>query len=93
MEVPRDIDSLEFHTRLLIRRLAEVTGEAEHTAVHRAVEERLQRVTGPATLAERRQQVIASFDHIWRISPSGQLGRALSREEEDAILGYDKEGE
>jgi antitoxin VapB len=30
--------------------------------------------------------------NVWPLIPSGQLGRVLSREEEDQILGYGPEG-
>lgn len=93
MEGPNGIDSLEFRTRLLVRRLIELTGESQHDAVHRSVDERYRRLTGPATAAERRQQRLNSLESsVWRYLPSAAAGRALSREDEDEILGYGKEG-
>jgi antitoxin VapB len=93
MEGPSDIDSLEFRTRLLVRRLTELTGESAHEAVHRAVAERVERLSGPATPAERRQRVINMLESsVWRHAPSDQIGRGLSRKEEDSILGYGPEG-
>jgi antitoxin VapB len=29
---------------------------------------------------------------VWPVVPAGELGRAMSREEEDRILGYGPEG-
>ena len=44
-----DIDSLQFETRLLLRRIRTLTGESEDDAIRRALEERYQRLTSPAT--------------------------------------------
>jgi hypothetical protein len=87
-----DIDSLQFETRCLLRRLRELTGESEDTAIHRALAERYQRLTGPATLAERRQDLLRALESVWRLAPDGQLGRGMSRQEEDAILSRGPEG-
>ena len=93
VEGPNDIDSLEFHTRLLVRRLVELTGETERDAVHKAVEERHHRLTGPATPSERRQRVLTGLERsVWPSVPRQQLGKALTRAEEDDILGFGEEG-
>jgi antitoxin VapB len=93
MEGPHDIDNIEFRTRLRVKRITELTGEKEHEALHRAVEERYRRLTGPATPSERRQNVLNILESsVWRQVPKNQLGRALSRAEEDEILGYGPEG-
>jgi len=42
-----DIDSLHFETRLLIRKLRELTGENERDAVHLALADRFQRLADP----------------------------------------------
>lgn len=68
-------------------------GETEQDAIHRAVEERYRRLTGPATPSERRQNVPNMLESsVWGHIPKDQLGRALSREEEDEIRGYGPEG-
>lgn len=87
-----DIDSLQFETRVLLRRVRELTGESEDAAIHRALAERYQRLTGPATVAERRQFLLRSLESLWRSTADAQLGRGLSRAEEDEILGYGPEG-
>lgn len=92
MEGPNDIDSLEFRTRLRIRELIELTGETEQEALHHAVDERLIRLAGPSTAAERRQSAIRSLEVLWRRIPGAPPKRCLSRAEEDAILGYGPEG-
>lgn len=93
MEGPNDIDSLEFRTRLLVKKLVELTGETEHQAVHKALEERVLRLTGPVNAAERRQRVLDFLEkQVWRHIPPEQLGRTLTRAEEDDILGFGPEG-
>ena len=44
-----DIDSLHFETRLLIRRIRELTGENERDAVHHALADRYQRLMDRAS--------------------------------------------
>jgi len=93
MEGPRDIDSMEFETRLLLKKLVELTGESEGDALHTALDERWRRLTGPATAAERKQHVLNMLEtSLWRYAPKEQLGRSISRADEDAILGYGPEG-
>lgn len=87
-----DIDSLQFETRCLLRRIRAITGETEDAAIHRALAERYQRLTGPATVAERRVELLHTLEAVWRLAPDGQLGRGMSRAEEDAILGYGPDG-
>lgn len=40
-----DIDSLQFETRCLLRRLRDLTGESEDDAIRRSLEERYVRLT------------------------------------------------
>jgi antitoxin VapB len=87
-----DIDSLQFETRVLLRRVRALTGESEDAAVHRALAERFQRLTGPASVRERRQLLFRSLESLWRSTADEQLGRGMSRAEEDEILGYGPEG-
>lgn len=75
--------------------VAEMTGETKTEAVRRALAERksrleLQGVHRRRTLAEALDSLQRT---IWSTIPSDRLGRPpLSREEEDAILGYGPEG-
>ena len=75
--------------------LAELTGESKTEVVRRALLERKARLQ----LSGRRRsrtlaQALASLDRaIWSTLPRELLGRpALSRDEEDRILGYGPEG-
>jgi len=72
--------------------VARLAGESKTEAVRKALEERRRRLTGgPA--AERRTAVLAFLKkRVWPNVPKEQLRRALTRTEEDAILGYGPEG-
>ncbi len=61
-----DIDSLQFETRLLLRRVRTLTGESEDDAIRRALEERYQRLTSPATTEQRLQP----FDSLQPTPPA-----------------------
>jgi antitoxin VapB len=67
----------------LVAAVAAMTGESKTEAVRRALLERRER--GSSFLRYLEQE-------IWPKVPPGQLGRRLSREEEDEILGYGPEG-
>lgn len=72
----------------LAAEVARLTGESKTEAIRRALEERRVRLKGPAT-AERRARVLKFLkSKVWPSVPRNQLGRRLTREEEDAILGY-----
>lgn len=72
----------------LAAEVARLTGESKTEAIRRALEERRRRLVGRST-AERRQRVLRVLEtRIWPALPREQLGQRLTREEEDALLGY-----
>ena len=72
----------------LAAELARLTGESKTQAIRRALEERRRRLKG-ATSDSRRARVLKFLEkRVWATLPKTQRGRRLSREEEDAILGY-----
>jgi antitoxin VapB len=72
--------------------VARLTGESKTEAIRRALEERRRRLTGPPA-AERRKRILRLLrSKVWPTIPKDQLGRRLSRDEEDAVLGYGPEG-
>lgn len=76
----------------LAAEVARLAGESKTEAIRRALEERRRRLAGPA-VAERRRRVLKRLEQrIWPGVPKGQLGRRLTRDEEDDILGYGPEG-
>ncbi len=77
----------------LVEALAAMTGESKTEAVRRAVAERRDRLSLQHTRHERGGDFLRYLvEEVWPKAPPGQLGRRLSREEEDEILGYGPEG-
>jgi antitoxin VapB len=80
-----------------VERLAEsvaaMTGESKTEAIRRSLIERRERLSLQQVGRERGSDFLRYLqEEVWpKVSPS-QLGRRLSREEEDAILGYGPEG-
>ena len=76
----------------LAAEVARLTGESKTEAIRRALEERRRRLKSPTT-ADRRARLLRFLrSRVWPSIPKKQLGRRLSRQEEDAILGYGPEG-
>ena len=81
----------------LVSELAAMTGESRTEAVCRALIERRERLSLQQVHRERGGDFLRYLaEEVWPKAPPDQLGRRLSREEEDAILGCgpnEKEGE
>ena len=76
----------------LAAEISRITGESKTEAIRRALEERRRRLKGPSA-TERRKRVLRFLKtRVWPSIPKDQLGRRLSHEEEDAILGYGPDG-
>ena len=76
----------------LAAEVARLAGESKTEAIRKALDERRTRLLG-ATPAERRVKVLRFLrSKVWASLPKDQLGRRLTRDEEDAILGYGPEG-
>lgn len=72
----------------LAAEVARLTGESKTEAIRRALQERRQRLKG-ASADDRRAHVLAYLKKkVWPSLPKSQVGRRLSRAEEDEILGY-----
>lgn len=68
--------------------VARLTGESKTEAIRRALDERRRRLARVST-DDRRTRVLAFLEKkVWPTLPKTQLGRRLSRTEEDDILGY-----
>ena len=77
----------------LVDEVARLAGESKTEAVRRALEERKARLA--YRLADgNRQARLEQFlkNEVWPQVPVEQLGRRLSRAQEEAILGYGPEG-
>ena len=68
--------------------VARLTGESKTEAIRRALDERRQRLRQLST-ADRRTRVLRFLEKkVWPSLPKDQVGRRLSRADEDDILGY-----
>lgn len=77
----------------LATEIARMTGETKTEAVRRALEERRQRLAyrvEPEGRIGRGRRYLE--EEVWPYLPDDQRGRTLTREEEDAILGYGDRG-
>jgi len=77
----------------LAEEIAKLTGETKTAAVHRALSERRERLVLRVADTDRTARLRRFLERdVWPKVPTDQLGRTLTREEEDAILGYGPEG-
>ncbi len=88
--VPLNIKNAEVER--LATEVARLTGESKTEAIRRALEERRRRLK-TVSIADRRARVLRFLQKkVWPTLPQDQIGRRLSREEEDQILGYGRGG-
>ncbi len=77
----------------LVSEVAELTGESKTEAVRKALAERKERLKLQVA-SENRGARLRRFleEELWPSVPADELGRTLTRAEEEAILGYGDEG-
>ena len=77
----------------LVAEVARITGESKTEAVRRALEERKTRLAFRVADNDRGARLQRFLENeVWPQVPAGELGRRLSSEEEEEILGYGPEG-
>jgi len=77
----------------LAAEIARITGESKTEAIRRALAERRQRLAYRINPGDRQTRALRFLeDEVWPRIPADQLGRRLTRDEEDEILGYGPEG-
>jgi antitoxin VapB len=77
----------------LAAEVARMTGESKTEAIRRALAERRQRLTYRLGSRDREAQALQFLeDEVWPRIPADQIGRRLSRAEEEEILGYGPAG-
>ncbi len=73
--------------------VARLCGETKTEAIRRALADRLTRLRGKSGNRGKRESLVQYFERtIWPQMPPGELGRRLTREQEEEILGYGPEG-
>jgi antitoxin VapB len=77
----------------LVIEVARLAGESKTEAVRRSLEERKARLAYRVPDGDRRGRLLRFLEtEVWPRVPAGELGRRMTRDEEDAILGYGEEG-
>lgn len=77
----------------MARELSESTGESKTEAIRKALEERKTRLSFKISPSGKRARLMQLLeDEIWPLVPAQEVGRKLSRQEEESILGYDRDG-
>jgi antitoxin VapB len=77
----------------LVAEIAAMTGETKTEAVRRALAERRDKLVfqvGGQGRGERLRRFLTQ--EVWPTVPPEELGRRMTREEEDALLGYGPQG-
>lgn len=72
--------------------VARLAHETKTEAIRCALTERKARLQARTGKARRRNVLEYLERSVWPTVPAGELGRTLTREEEDQILGYGPEG-
>ena len=76
----------------LAAEVARLTGESKTEAIRRALDERRRRLKSTSA-TQRRARVLRFLEkNVWPTLPAGELGRRLTRAEEDEILGFGPDG-
>lgn len=77
----------------LLNEVVSLTGETKTEAIRKALEERRKRLSIHFVSSDKYQRLITLLEEeIWPQIPADQLGVRLSKEEEEAILGYGETG-
>jgi antitoxin VapB len=77
----------------LAAEVAAMMGESKTEAIRRALEERKRRLAFQIVSQDRSEKLRDYLErHVWPLVPEEMMGRAMTRQEEDKILGYDPEG-
>lgn len=77
----------------LVEEISRMTGESKTEAVRRALQERRARLALRISGDSRALRLRRFLEtEVWPKVPAAELGRKLTRAEEEAILGYGPEG-
>jgi antitoxin VapB len=76
----------------LATEVAAMTGETKTAAVRKALEERRERLALRRDQRDRETRLASFLERFWASVPPAELGRRLTKEEEEAILGFGPEG-
>ena len=89
MLVRRPLNIKNARVERLVAEVARLAGESKTEAVRRALEERRERLTLRVVQRDRGERLREFLERqVWPRVPKTQLGRRLTRRQQDAILGY-----
>jgi antitoxin VapB len=72
---------------------ARLTGESKTESIRLALEKRLAELVREGRPESRRAEVQSFLENeVWPLIPPTEIGRRISRAEEDAILGFGPDG-
>ena len=77
----------------LVEDVIQITGESKTEAILKALEDRKRRLSFNCNSQDRLKRKIEFLEsEIWPIIPEDQMGKTLTPEEEEEILGFGPEG-
>lgn len=77
----------------LLDEVVEITGESKTEAVRKALEERRQRLAMSYPVRNDEDRLLRFLrEEVWPYIPEDVLGKAITKEEEESILGYGEAG-
>jgi antitoxin VapB len=77
----------------LATEIARLTGESKTESIRLALEKRRAELVREGRPESRRAEVQRFLENeVWPLIPAAEIGRRISRAEEDAILGYGPDG-
>lgn len=77
----------------LVEELSRLSGESKTEVVRRALEERKARLAYRIVDSDRESRLRRFLEtELWPAIPTRELGRRMSRDEEEGILGYGQGG-
>jgi antitoxin VapB len=77
----------------LTAEVARLAGETKTEAIRQALIERKVRLQAGGGRSNRKESLLQFLERdVWPNIPPGELGRVLTREEEDDILGFGPDG-
>jgi antitoxin VapB len=77
----------------LVNDLVQITGESKTEAVRKALEERRQRLAMSSVVRQDAERLLLFLrEEVWPQVPEAELGKRLTKEQEEEILGYGEAG-
>ena len=87
------LNIMDVEVESLANEVAVLAHETETEAIKQALVERRARLQPKAGIPEGRKNLREYLEkEVWPLIPASELGRVMTREEEDEILGYGPNG-